>query len=167
MDDKRNLIDHQLQIDLSLEQQRTSNHTISPQKKLSGEILLIPSILLTNGLISSHIKMSAKERKQALEYLLSIELLSRGKYLQCSKRKIDAYLKHVPKNIEDRTVKYVLQNRLLDIDVNVDQYIESLRSLKFSTTSQRPSELLVAKFKETGYVQLNISYSILAKSTCI
>jgi hypothetical protein len=77
--------------------------------------------------------------KDALKYLLEKQLLKSGKYLECARRKIEAYLKCAPNNIEDRMDKYLLQRKLLDVDVNVNEYFESLKTIKLLTISLRPS----------------------------
>jgi hypothetical protein len=130
------------------------------KKPFYGKILSIPSVLLTKGLISAHIKISPSEMKQTLNDLMEKQLLKSGKYLQCTKRKIEAYLKYVPENLEDRKVKYALQTKLLEFDVNVNVYIESLKTMQLITTSLRPSDLLINTLQEPAYLQLNIDLSI-------
>lgn len=131
------------------------------------KILLLPSVLITKGLIALHIKVTASELKKPLNYLVEKQWLTNDKYLMCGKRQIEAFLKYVPANIEDRTVKYLLQRRLLDIDVKVDEYIESLKLIKFASTSQRPSSLLLMTLKETPYDQFNIQLLRKRKPICM
>ncbi len=130
---------------------------------LGGEILVLPSLLLTRGFISARIELSSNEMKEALDYLLEKGLLTSGKFLQCAKRKVEAYLKFVPNNIEDRKEKYLLQRRLLDINLSVDRYIESLKKIQFATAFSRPSNLLINTLQEAPFTQLNIDLSIIHK----
>lgn len=69
---------------------------------------------------------------------------------------ISYYLKHVPENFEEKTVRYSLQGRLLEIDMDVDVYIKSLESVQFFKPSLRPSQLLLSTFSRTPYIQCNI-----------
>ena len=145
---------------LSVDKQATADCLITLQKQLYGKVLLIPSILLTKGLIKAHIKMNTEEREETLNYLLDKKLLKTENYLQCAKRTVIAYLKFVPENFDDRLEKYLLQRRLLDLDVNVNDYIESLKKIEFATKSLRPSTLLINTLQEIPYVQLNIDLSM-------
>ena len=130
------------------------------QRELCKKFLLIPSILLTKVLISSYVSTNSRGMNQALNYLLEKQLLTSGKYLECGRRKIEAYLKYVPNNIEDRKDKYLLQRKLLDVDVNVNDYLKSLKMIKLVSTSLLPSTLLIRTLQEIPYVQLNINLSI-------
>ncbi|CAF3302937.1 unnamed protein product, partial [Rotaria socialis] len=130
------------------------------------KILLIPSILIAKGLIALHIKSRASEINNGINYLVEKELLKVGKYLICGNRHIETFLKYVPENIEDRTCKYLLQRRLLEVDVNVNEYIESLKSIKIISTSHRPSSLLMMTLQEAPYDQLNISLVMKRKGRC-
>ena len=134
--------------------------------ELQGKILLIPSILLTKVLIGTHIKVPSTEIKCALDSLSEKQLLTVDKYLQCGKRKIQAYLKYVPDNINSRVDIYLLQRRLIDLDVDIHTYIDSIKVIKFATASLRPSNLLLMKFKEEQYSQLNIDLTLKRKRMC-
>ena len=127
---------------------------------LVRQILLIPSIVLTKGLIASYVKVTSNEIKDALQYLLEKQLLIEDKYLLCGKRQINAYLKYVPQNIENRTNKYLLQKRLLEVDVNVNKYIDSIKTIRYATPSLSASNLLISKFEQTEYKQLNVNFVI-------
>ncbi|CAM4987196.1 unnamed protein product, partial [Rotaria socialis] len=120
----------------------------------------------TKGLIALHIKSRASEINNGINYLVEKELLKVGKYLICGNRHIETFLKYVPENIEDRTCKYLLQRRLLEVDVNVNEYIESLKSIKIISTSHRPSSLLMMTLQEAPYDQLNISLVMKRKGRC-
>ena len=61
----------------------------------------------------------------ALEYLLHQQLLTVDKYLRCGKRQIKGYLKYVPDDIRNRVNRYLLQRRLLDIEITTKR--ESMR----------------------------------------
>ena len=130
------------------------------RKQLYGKVLSIPSILLTRGLIKAHIKINAEEMEEALNYLLDKKLLTSEKYLECAKRKVVAYLKFAPENCDEPLGKYLLQGRLLDVGVNVNDYMKSLKTIQFATKSLRPSTLLIKTLQETPYVQLNIDLSM-------
>ncbi len=130
------------------------------EKELSGKVLLIPSIILTKGLISDRFKLAPGQMNDILSYLTEGEWIKSGLYVQCQKRKFEAYLKYVPKDIEDRAEKYSLQGRLLDVNVDVHQYIESLKAIQFFTSSQRPSDLLITTLQQPPYAQLNIDPSM-------
>ena len=132
---------------------------------LVRQILLIPSIVLTKGLIASYVKVTSNEIKDALQYLLEKQLLIEDKYLLCGKRQINAYLKYVPQNIENRTNKYLLQKRLLEVDVNVNKYIDSIKTIRYATPSLSASNLLISKFEQTEYKQLNVDFVIKHKGT--
>lgn len=138
---------------------------IKLRKQLYGKVLSIPSILLTKGLIKAHIKMNAEETEEALKYLLDKNLLTSEKYLQCGKRQIVAYLKFVPEDCDDRIQKYSLQGRLLDVDVKIDDYMKSLKTIVFATKSQRPLPLLIHTLEETPYGQLNIQLTMKCTGT--
>ena len=127
------------------------------------KILLIPSILITKGLIALHVRAQASEIKHAVNYLVEKEFLVIGKYLTCGKRNIEAFLKYVPEKMSNPTSKYLLQRRLLEEDVNVNEYIECLKSIKLMSTSQQPSTLLLMTLREAPYDQLNISLSTTSK----
>jgi hypothetical protein len=142
----------------------TTVANLTSDNKLFKKILLIPSILLTKGLITLHVKASTCQIKDATNYLLQEQLLTSGKYLQSGKRQFEGYLKYVPENVENPKDKYLLQGRLLNVDVNVNQYIESL---KFATTSLRPSNLLLRKLQETPYDHLNIDLGIERNGKCM
>jgi hypothetical protein len=141
-----------------LEKEAVVHGSIDLQKQLYGKVLLIPSILLTKGLITAHHKIAAGEMKEMLDYLIGAELLTNEKYLKCGKRKIEAYLKYVPENIGSRKDKYLLQGRLLALNIGVDEYIESLKTMHLLTTSLLPSDLLIATLQQIPYAQLNIDF---------
>lgn len=140
--------------------QAMANSLNKLRKQLYGKVLLIPSILLTKGLITAHIKMNSEEMEEALNYLLDKKLLTSEKYLECAKRKVTAYLKFAPENCDEPLGKYVLQGRLVEVDVNVNDYIKSIKTIQFATKSLRPSALLIKTLQETPYVQLNIDLSM-------
>ncbi|CAF1380825.1 unnamed protein product [Didymodactylos carnosus] len=129
---------------------------ITTDNKIFKKILLIPSILLTKGLITSHVKASTSQINHALNFLLENDLLLCGKYLHSGKRKFDAYLKYVPENIDSPITKYLLQGKLLRFDVNVNEYIKSLKTITFSTASIRPSDALLTQLNVLPYLQLQI-----------
>lgn len=131
--------------------------------ELEGKILLIRSILLTKGLIVSHLKLTSIEVKCALESLLQKQFLMVDKFLQCGKRKIQAYLKFVPKDIGNRADVYLLQRRLLDLNVDVHTYIDSLKTIKYATISLRPSNILMKKLNEDPYSRLEINLTLKRK----
>ena len=132
---------------------------------LQRKILLIPSILLTKGLIKNHFKVPAADLERALNSLSKKQLLIADKYLQCGKRKVQAYLKYVPDNIDNRVGIYSLQGSLLDLDVDVRAYLDSLKTIKFATASLHPSNLLLMKFKQEQYSRLNIDPTLKRKRT--
>ena len=134
--------------------------------RLPGKILLIPSVLLTKGLIASHIKATAKEITDALDYLLHQQLLTVDKYLRCGKRQIKGYLKYVPDDIGSRVNRYLLQRRLLDVEVKVSAYINSLHAMSLITPSLRPSDLLLMRLQDTAYSQLGIDITTTRESMC-
>ena len=65
--------------------------------------------------------------KNAIDNLLERQLLTSGKYLVFGKRQLESFVRDVPENIQNRTHLYLLQWRLLDFDVNVNEKIESLK----------------------------------------
>ena len=144
--------------------ERESDDTMSDSTlKIQAKVLLIPSILLTKGLIVTHLKLSSNEIKCALDSLCEKQLLTTDKFLQCGKRKIQAYLKFVPENIENRIDIYLLQRRLLDMNVNVHAYIDSLKIIQFATASSRPSNLLLVLFEQEQNSRLQINLALKRK----
>lgn len=125
---------------------------------------MIPSILLTKGLIDKHIKLTSAEKEYALASLLEKKMLTADKYLPCGKRKMEAYLKFVPESLDSRFDVYSLQRRLLNLHVDVHEYIGSLKIIEFASASLRSSNLLLMKFKEERYSQLNINLTSKRKS---
>lgn len=110
-------------------------------------------------MISERFKLAPGQLINILDYLTTKEWLRRGQFIQCQKRKFEAYLKYVPNDIEDKSEKYSLQGRLLDVHVDVHQYIESLKGIQFHTSSQRASDLLKATLEQSPYAQLNVNLS--------
>ena len=125
-------------------------------KTIAGKILLIPSIILTKGLISSFIKATANEINDALRHLLDKNLLMVDKYIQSGRRQCEGYLKFVP-DIIDKTNKYLLQRNLIDVNVNVNSYLNSLHTLQYASGTQNSSNLLIEKLQNAPYDQLNIN----------
>lgn len=133
--------------------------TVTDNEKFAGKILLISSIVLTKGLISTCIRSSASKINEALGYLLNKKLLLKHKYLQSGNRPVEAYLKCLPENLESRINKYLLQRDILDVQVNVDSYINSMKIITYATTSQRPTDLLINVLQTAPYDQLHIDLS--------
>ena len=140
--------------------EETTISTMAFDRRLCGKILLIQSVLLTKGLITSHLRVTKSELAYSLNHLIEKELLKNGKYLQCGKRQVDAYLKYVPEHLQEKTTKYSLQRSLLEFDVDVDVYIDSVKSIKFFKPHLRPSTLLLSTLSEVPYIQCNIDLSI-------
>ncbi|CAF1233206.1 unnamed protein product, partial [Rotaria magnacalcarata] len=78
--------------------------TTSNLKLLAGKLLLIPSIILTTGLISLYIKVIANDINEALEYLVHKKILKADKYIQSGKRQVEAYFKYVRNIIEKANI---------------------------------------------------------------
>lgn len=131
--------------------------------RIQGKILSIPSIILTKGLITVHLKLSSEEIRCALDALCEQELLTADKFLQCNNRKVQSYLKYVPENIEDRIDRYTLQRRLLNMDVDVHRYINSLKTIQYATSALRPSNLLLHLLEEEKYLRLHIDLTLKRK----
>ncbi|CAF1298880.1 unnamed protein product [Rotaria sordida] len=126
-------------------------------RSIAGKILLIPSVILTKGLISLFIKVTANNINEALNYLLNKKLLIVDKYIQSERRQFEGYLKFVPDIIDDKTNKYLLQRNLIDVNVNVNSYLNSLRTLQYAFGTQCSTNLLVEKLQNAPYDQLNIN----------
>ncbi|CAF1413325.1 unnamed protein product, partial [Adineta steineri] len=142
------------------DQEKIVGKTMDINKKiLAGKALLIPSIVLTKGLIGLHIRAPAKDINDALEYLVAEELLKKDKYLQARNHPIESYLKCLPKDFDNISNKYLLQRKLSEPQVTVDKYLDSLKTIKYATLVQCPTSILINVLQTPPYDQFQIDLS--------